>query len=162
MRKRRSLRQRFALPPPSQREALKGRLTEGGLMPRRCRGIRGDEGIAPYGRATRVQTYNVSPSVSASRCHLPHRGRQGDGGTDSHASDIGRWLGMTRQEGRLWSSAPAGAAGRCTPRELVPLRSTAWASLPTRGARGAGVQRLSLRQRFALPPQLRFATHNPV
>ena len=25
-------------------------LTEGGLMPRRCRGIRGDVGIAPYGR----------------------------------------------------------------------------------------------------------------
>ena len=36
-------------------------------MPRRCRGIRGDEGIAPYGRATRVRWVNVSPS-GASRC----------------------------------------------------------------------------------------------
>ena len=34
-------------------------------MPRRCRGIRGDVGIAPYGRATRVWSYNVSPSVMA-------------------------------------------------------------------------------------------------
>ena len=34
-------------------------------MPRRCRGIRGDVGIAPYGRATRVRSYNVSPSVTA-------------------------------------------------------------------------------------------------
>ena len=72
-------------------------------MPRRCRGIRGDEGIAPYGRATRVQTYNVSPSVSASRCHLTEGGGEfraaARGETDSHASDIGHWLGMTRQEG---------------------------------------------------------------
>ena len=45
-------------------------------MPRRCRGIRGDVGIAPYGRATRVRSYNVSPS-GASRC-LSHRGRRGD------------------------------------------------------------------------------------
>ena len=29
--------------------------------------------------------------------------------------------------------APAGAAGRCTPRVLVPLRSTAWASPRTKG-----------------------------
>ena len=34
----------------ASRRAL-GRLAEGGLMPRRCRGIRGDEGIAPYGRS---------------------------------------------------------------------------------------------------------------
>ena len=27
-------------------------------MPRRCRGIRGDVGIAPYGRATGVWAYN--------------------------------------------------------------------------------------------------------
>ena len=34
-------------------------------MPRRCRGIRGDEGIAPYGRSIEVRSYNVSPSVTA-------------------------------------------------------------------------------------------------
>ena len=60
------------------------------------------------------------------------------GETDSHASDIGHWLGMTRQEGRLWRVAPGGAAGRCTPRVLVPLRSTAWASPPTEGCKGCG------------------------
>ncbi len=67
------------------------------------------------------------------------------GGADSHASDIGHWLGMTRQEGRLWRVAPAGAAGRCTPRVLVPLRSTAWASPPTEGCKGCG-------RATALPP----------
>ena len=30
-------------------------------------------------------------------------------------------------------AAPSGAAGRCTPRVLVPLRSTSWASPPTDG-----------------------------
>ena len=43
----------------SQREALKGRLAGGGLMPRRCRGIRGDEGIAPYGEAQGVFADNA-------------------------------------------------------------------------------------------------------
>ena len=33
-------------------------------------------------------------------------------------------------------AAPEGAAGRCTPRVLVPLRSTAWASPPTEGCKG--------------------------
>ncbi len=37
-----SLRQRFALPPP---------LHKGSLMPRHCRSIRGDVGIAPYEKA---------------------------------------------------------------------------------------------------------------
>ena len=60
-------------------------------------------------------------------------------GTDSHASDVGHWLGMTGYKGRTGSSAPTEqrkgcggeTAGRCTPRVLVPLRSTAWASPPT-------------------------------
>ena len=59
--------------------------------------------------------------------------------TDSHASDVGHWLGMTGYKGRTGSSAPTEqrkgcggeTAGRCTPRVLVPLRSTAWASPPT-------------------------------
>ena len=52
------------------------------------------------------------------------------------------WLGMTPLRGvfgRTGSSAPTEqrkgcggeTAGRCTPRVLVPLRSTAWASPPT-------------------------------
>ena len=36
-------------------------------MPRRCRGVRGDVGIAPYGRFVEVRSYNVSPSVNAPR-----------------------------------------------------------------------------------------------
>ena len=55
-------------------------------MPRRCRGIRGDVGIAPYGG------------------ELPRH------------------------------------TGRCTPRVLVPLRSTAWASPPTEGSKGCGAK----------------------
>ena len=42
-------------------------LHKGGLMPRRCRGVRGDVGIAPYGRFVEVRSYNVSPSVNAPR-----------------------------------------------------------------------------------------------
>ena len=40
----------------------------------------------------KVQIF-VSPSVSASRCHLPLRGRQGE--TVPHASGIAHWLGTT-------------------------------------------------------------------
>ena len=60
----------------SQREALKGRLAGGGLMPRRCRGIRGDEGIAPYGRATRVRSYDGGRTESSA----PTEGCKGCGG----------------------------------------------------------------------------------
>ena len=62
--------------------ALQGPLWEGAV------------GAADWGREIPIRG---SPSVSASRCHLPRRGRQGE--TDSHASDIGHWLGMT-EEGR--------------------------------------------------------------
>ena len=50
----------------------------------------------------------ISPSASASRCHLPRRGRQGE--TDSHASDGGahgsRPTGCGGHTGRTESSAP--------------------------------------------------------
>ncbi len=50
--------------------------------------------------------------------------------------------------GRTGSSAPTDGhkgcggktAGRCTPRVLVPLRSTAWASPPTEGSKGCGAK----------------------
>ena len=48
-----------------------------------------------------------NPSVNAARCHLPlHKGGV------CHGAAV--------------------ASGRCTPRVLVPLRSTAWASPPTK------------------------------
>ena len=57
------------------------------------------------------------------------------GRTDSHASDVGHWLGMTPLRG-VWADRvvrPYGRSqgvrrsngGRGTPRALVPLRSTA-------------------------------------
>ena len=62
-------------------------------------------GIAPYGGVQGVRACNGSPSVKASRCHLTEGGGEfraaARGETDSHASDIGHWLGMTRQGGRL-------------------------------------------------------------
>ena len=79
-------------------------LTEGVEGIPRLRTRRGDApqgyllrcvGIAPYGRSIEVRSCDISPS-GASR-HLPHRGRR------RH-------------------SAPAGAAGRCTPRVLASLR----------------------------------------
>ena len=52
-----------------------------------------------------------NPSVNAARCHLPlHKGGV------CHGAAV--------------------ASGRCTPRVLVPLRSTAWASPPTEGLSG--------------------------
>ena len=108
------------------------------------RGVRGDApqgyllrcvGIAPYGRATRVRSCDVSPSVAAKAvtpqlrfaaqpsvhpkgtCFAASTGpplhKGGFGiprlrarGTDSHASDVGHWLGMTGYKGRTGSSAP--------------------------------------------------------
>ena len=73
-------------------------------MPRRCRGIRGDVGIAPYGGEQGVRSQNVSPSVMACG-HDTSLAEGGRGtrlrarGTDSHASDIGHWLGMTPLRG---------------------------------------------------------------
>ena len=71
---------------------------------------------------------------------------------------------MTGYKGQTGSSAPTEqrkgcggeTAGRCTPRVLVSLRFTAWASPPTDEQRGCGGS-------ASLPPaRLRFATHNPV
>ena len=82
-------------------------------MPRRCRGIRGDVGIAPYEGATGVRwstalpwhTGRCTPRVLASLRALGRLAEGGEGfprlrarGTDSHASDIGHWLGMTTQK----------------------------------------------------------------
>ena len=63
------LRPRCARPPLPEGEARVAHTAhqKGGLMPRRCRGIRGDVGIAPYGRFIEVCSYNVSPSVNAPR-----------------------------------------------------------------------------------------------
>ena len=87
-----------------------------------------------------------TPRVLASRRALGRLAEGGGGiprlrarGTDSHASDVGHWLGMTPL---------ARCAGRCTPRVLVPLRSTAWASPPTDEQRGCG-------RTTSLPPALR-------
>ena len=64
------------------------------------------------------------------------------------------WLGMTPL---------ARCAGRCTPRVLVPLRSTAWASPPTdeqRGVRSCDVSPSVTAK--AVTPQLRFAAQPSV
>ena len=74
------------------------------------------------------------------------------------ASDVGHWLGMTGYKGRTGSSAPTEqrkgcggeTAGRCTPRVLVPLRSTAWASPPTEGL--SRVRAYNGRRRVVTPP----------
>ena len=112
-----SLRQRFALPPqlrfaaqPSVRTGPPRRGRRGGVP--RLRARRGDEGIAPYGRATRVRRVSVSPTslTEGGFKRPPRRGRRGRtcgrGDADSHASDVGHWLGMTPQE--------VGAVGQCT------------------------------------------------
>ena len=64
-------------------------------MPRRCRGIRGDVGIAPYGRATRVRSYNVSlrrfalpPSQRETRGVPRLRARRGDVGIAPYERSI--------------------------------------------------------------------------
>ena len=105
-------------------------------MPRRCRGIslppstlrvatsatlRRTTQCAPQGYLLRGEHWAASQREAGRR------------GTDSHASDVGHWLGMTPLRGvfgRTGSSAPTEqrkgcggeTAGRCTPRVLVPLR----------------------------------------
>ena len=57
-------------------------------------------------------------SVLAALGHLSQRERQGTGDADSHASDIGHWLGMTGQK------QGAGAADDCRGgRRCPPLRN---------------------------------------
>ena len=72
-------------------------------MPRRCRGIRGDVGIAPYEGATGVRwSTSLPPSTLRVDTSLAEGGegfpRLRARGTDSHASDVGHWLGMTTQK----------------------------------------------------------------
>ena len=55
-------------------------------MPRRCRGVRGDVGIAPYGRFIEVRSYNVSPSVMVEG----HDTSLCEGGGDFRACGRGR------------------------------------------------------------------------
>ena len=90
-----------------------------------CR--RGQKYPAP-GRG--ISLWTIPPSKPAV---LPPPSQREARGTDSHASDVGHWLGMTGYKGRTGSSAPTEqrkgcggeTAGRCTPRVLVPLRFTA-------------------------------------
>ena len=71
-------------------------------MPRRCRGIRGDVGIAPTKeqrgrggqRLSLRQRFALTPPSQREAGFPRLRAR----GTDSHASDIGHWLGMTTQK----------------------------------------------------------------
>ena len=112
-----------SLPPSTLRVATS--LTEGGFErpPRRgrqgfsapagagmtpLRGVRGDVGIAPYGRSIEVRSY------------------------------IGRREGQSPSPTDEQQGCGRGMAGRCTPRVLVPLRSTAWASPPTEGLSRVG------------------------
>ena len=55
----------------------------------------------PLGELSPQVTERVLPfalSVLAALGHLSQRERQGTGDADSHASDIGHWLGMTGQK----------------------------------------------------------------
>ena len=83
--------------------------------------------------------------------HPPGRRACGRGDADCHASDIGHWRGndtAARCAGRTGASASTDGhkgcggktAGRCTPRVLASLRSTAWASPPTEGSKGCGAK----------------------
>ena len=78
-------------------------------MPRRCRGIRGDVGIAPYGGEQGVRSYNVSPS-GASR-HLSY--------ASLRTTQCEHWAASQREAG---DSAPAGA-GCGFPRPVCGLGS---------------------------------------
>ena len=79
-------------------------------------------------------------SVLAALGHLSQRERQGTGVTDSHASDIGHWLGMTGQK------QGAGAVDDCRGGRLCPPVSPSGASrhLPRRGR--WGIPRLRARR----------------
>ena len=90
-------------------------------------------------------------------------------GTDSHASDVGHWLGMTGYKGRTGSSAPTEqrkgcggeTAGRCTPRVLASLRG----HRPLRNDRRKPVCRGGVLPRpfFTIPPsRLRRDTSFPL
>ena len=87
-------------------------------MPRRCRGIRGDEGIAPYGRATRVRSYDGGRAESSA----PTRGARGavaygamhpKGACSAslHCVGIAPYRGV--QGVRACSVSPSGNASRC-------------------------------------------------
>ena len=81
-----------------------------------------------------------SLSVLAALGHLSQRKRQGTGDADSHASDIGHWLGMTEQK------QGAGAVDDCRGGRLCPPVSPSGASRhrPRRGR--WGIPRLRARR----------------
>ena len=92
---------------PPLRRGARGAVAYGAMHPKgACSASLHCVGTAPYGGVQGVRACNVSPSVNASRCHLTEGGgssalRRG-GETDSHASDIGHWLGMTLLRG-VWA-----------------------------------------------------------
>ena len=57
-------------------------------------------------------------SVLAALGHLSQRERQGTGDADSHASDIGHWLGMTGQ--KQGAGAVDDCRGGALPRPSLP------------------------------------------
>ena len=57
----------------------------------------------------------VALFVLAALGHLSQRERQGTGVTDSHASDIGHWLGMTGQKQGAGAVDDCRGGRRCPP-----------------------------------------------
>ena len=79
---------------------------------RRCRAVRppweGAVGAADWGRG---KPYDSSPSVSASRCHLPRRGRQGENGLPRRFAP------------RNDSASLCGGGRLCPPKTRAPCRA---------------------------------------
>ena len=87
--------------------------------------------LPPRAKVPRAGARNIpldNPSVAA-------KGRD-TSATLRRTTQCEHWAASQR-EGR-GCYAPAGAAGRCTPRVLVSLRFTAWASPPTDGFKECG------------------------
>ena len=104
----------------------------------------------PSGRGLSAQptggesvSHYISPSVSASRCHLPRRGRQGE--TDCRvaarreASTLGVLLAMTGN-GAMWASPPTKLQGICANRADRVVRPCGVFFSANKGARPGGAR----------------------